>query len=156
MNVSPTPTPEALPTNLNSDPDPAGAPKKKGRGCLVAAGVVGGILLVLGITGFVGYRYYFHAHINPTNLTAQEQAILESKMEQIESASSGAQQPVTDATLAELNQPRELVPELTEEEKAAQAAAELRTRRTVVILLFYFGLFVKASSGAAVRGVGRQ
>lgn len=133
MNVSPTPTPEALPTNLNNDSDPVEAPKKKGRGCLVAAGVVGGIMLVLGVTGFFAYQHYFHAKINPVNLTSQEIEVVETKLEQIESASNGAQLPVTDATLAEINQPREVVPELTDEQRAAQAEAELRARRTIVL-----------------------
>ena len=132
MNVSPTPNPEALPTNLHADGHNP-APQKKGNGCLVALGITGAIVLVLGIAGYFGYRYYFEAKINPVTLTAEEQAVLEAKLEQIETANDGAALPVTDATLVELNQPREIKPELTAEQLEAQRLADARARRTVVI-----------------------
>tara|TARA_R110002096_G_scaffold403766_3_gene601327 strand:+ start:27352 stop:28137 length:786 start_codon:yes stop_codon:yes gene_type:complete len=49
-----------------------------------------GVLAVLMATGYFAYRYYFQAHIAATNLTPQEQLLLEAKMEALEEAGSTA------------------------------------------------------------------
>lgn len=129
--ISPHQSPEALPTG---NPKIADLPpeKKKGRGCLISSAVVGCIVLVLGVSGFFIYRYYFHAHIQPVNLTSQEQQLLDEKLAQIEDAGAGANLPVTDQTLVELNQVRELEP-IEEVDPEVQRQQEQRLRRTIVI-----------------------
>ncbi|MEM1295559.1 MAG: hypothetical protein AAGH89_09355 [Verrucomicrobiota bacterium] len=72
-----------------------------------------GVLVVLMATGYLAYRYYFQAHIAATNLTPQEQLLLEAKMEALEEAGSGAEGSEQPGFLVETNQVTLIQPEGT-------------------------------------------
>ncbi|MFT5465879.1 MAG: hypothetical protein ACI8UO_000975 [Verrucomicrobiales bacterium] len=81
MNSCPTPS---APT---PHPDFLPKPKKSGRGCLIVLGV----FVLLGVLGYLGYRHYFHAEIKPTELTRGEEIVVDTKIEDIETAATAPQ-----------------------------------------------------------------
>ena len=123
-------TQTALP---NSDP-----PVQKSAPKLLWLWITLGIIVVLGVTGYLFYRYYFYANIRPTVLSQKEQVALNGKIERLESAGEAVSQQaprayrpgeVSDEYLVELNQVR-VLPPIDQEQRMRE---EHELRRTLVL-----------------------
>lgn len=104
------------------------------KGLLIGLGITLSVVLILGITGFLVYRYYTQAQFRPTTLSEKEQVILDTKLEKIESG--GEEQPLGSPSSRELN---EVVinsgqqPDLTPAQIAELERLEEQERRTITL-----------------------
>lgn len=103
---------------------------------LIAAGITGGVLLALAVSGVLLYRYYFHAHINPTVLSDKEKVVLNEKLERIQTASNAAHIPLDPSTSTELNEVKLLPPvdqELLQRQQDEFLRQQEMERRTLTL-----------------------
>lgn len=118
---------------MNSDPQQSVSPTSPRRfsGWQVATFVLLAILLTLGLTLWVGYRSLFATEFTPVSLSAQEQRILDRKLQNLErlrdrpaktppSASTAVAKPLQPEPYSEVDASREI--SLTEKELNALIA----------------------------------
>ncbi len=110
VSTTPAPSPNKIAMDTASTPAPMETTRQAPRHLWLW--ITLGVLVVMLAGGYLAYRHYFQASIAATNLTPQEQLLLEAKMEALEAA--GAHVPDTtnqNGFLVETNQVTLIQPE---------------------------------------------